>query len=69
MSEQQPEPEAVAPETEPAPDLPEGTDVASGSDAVEQAEDAPVSSDAEAYREDPEQTQGGTGGLDSGGAG
>jgi hypothetical protein len=55
--------------TEQTPELGEGTDIdAAELDVEAPVEDPPPTSDAEAFVEDGE-TLGGTGGLDSGGAG
>lgn len=51
-----------------APALEEGTDISAEDAPTPDPEDKPATSDAELYREQGE-TQGGTGGLDSGGAG
>ena len=46
----------------------DGTDISISPDELE-TEDKPATSDAEGFRQDSEDTMGGTGGTDAGGAG
>jgi hypothetical protein len=56
------------PDDDDAPDLGEGTDIAAEQSPEPAPEDKAPTSDAERFREEGD-TQGGTGGLDAGGAG